>query len=58
MPISKYDKFYGSKKGSATKALESMKEQYGPDRGTRVFYALANKRRSEGKVKSKFDPAD
>ena len=58
MPISKYDKFYGSKKGSATKALDQMRERYGPEKGTRVFYALANKKRSEGKVKSKYDPAD
>ncbi len=52
MPIRKYDALYGGR-GSASKALESMKEQYGDKKGTSVFYALANKRRAAS-PKSKY----
>jgi len=44
MPISKYDRIFGGK-GSAAKALASMKKQYGPEKGRRIFYATINKRR-------------
>lgn len=34
---------------SGTKVLASMKEQYGTEKGERVFYATANKRSGVGK---------
>ncbi len=48
MPISKYDKHYGGKAGSAAKAKRSMEQQYGKDKGEEVFYATANKRKRRG----------
>lgn len=45
MPIEKYDRYFGGKRGSASKALEAMQRQYGDKRGESVFYALVNKRR-------------
>lgn len=57
MPVSKYDKYYGSKKGSASKALNAMREQYGDKKGTSVFYALANKRRAN-RPKSRYEGED
>ena len=47
MPISRYDRFYGGKKGSASKALSSMRERYGEKRGTSIFYAMMNARKNE-----------
>jgi predicted RNA-binding protein YlqC (UPF0109 family) len=44
MPISRYDPKFG-KKGSAAKALQAMIRKYGREKGKRVFYATANKRR-------------
>jgi hypothetical protein len=49
MPISRYDPAYGGKKGAASKALTAMKSQYGEKRGTSVFYATLNKKKSEGR---------
>ena len=43
MPLSKH---YG---GSGAKVMANMKEQYGEEKGERVFYATENKRKkSEG----------
>lgn len=36
-------------RGGAKKALSSMKKQYGAKKGTRVFYAMANKYGKRGK---------
>ncbi len=47
MPISKYNKAFGGKAGSAAKAKEAMREEYGSEKGERVFYASKNK----GKIK-------
>ncbi len=44
MPLSKYDKAFGGKRGSAAKAHKSMVAQYGKEKGERVFYATKNKR--------------
>jgi hypothetical protein len=44
MPLSKYDRYFGGKKGGATKAHAAMLEQYGSKKGEQVFYALKNKR--------------
>lgn len=44
MPISNYNRFYGSKPGGAQKALSSMQSEYGAKKGKSVFYATANKR--------------
>jgi hypothetical protein len=43
MPLSKYDAQFGGK-GGAAKAHRAMVEQYGADKGERVFYATKNKR--------------
>lgn len=43
MPLSKYNKAFGGKKGSATKAYRAMRKQYGAKRGEEVFYATKNK---------------
>jgi hypothetical protein len=45
MPLSKYNAAFGGKKGSAAKAMTAMREQYGEEKGTQVFYATKNKRR-------------
>lgn len=47
MPISKYNKFFGGKKGSAMKAKSAMAEQYGAEKGEKVFYATKNKRKKK-----------
>jgi hypothetical protein len=44
MPIKRYDRYYG---GNAAKALKAMAKQYGPEKGRRVFYATANKRKKD-----------
>lgn len=49
MPMSKYNKFFGGKKGSAAKAKKAMAEEYGEEKGEKVFYALKNKRKGKGK---------
>jgi hypothetical protein len=50
MPISKYDRYFGSKKGSAQKAKSAMAEEYGADKGEKVFYATKNKRKGRKTV--------
>ena len=47
MPIAKYNPQFGGKPGSAAKALEAMQTEYGPEKGTSVFYALKNKRKKQ-----------
>ena len=49
MPLAKYNKAFGGKPGSASKAHASMVEQYGPVKGERVFYATMNKRKGQKK---------
>lgn len=39
MPLSKYFK------GKGEKVMKNMKEQYGSERGERIFYATANKKK-------------
>ena len=51
MPIAKYDKFFGGKKGAAGKAKRAMADQYGPEKGEQVFYATKNKKKSTGGFK-------
>lgn len=46
MPLSKYDKEFGGKKGSAAKAHAAMVKEYGEEKGERVFYATKNKRKA------------
>jgi hypothetical protein len=45
MPLSRYNKAFGGKKGSAEEAHAAMVEKYGKERGEEVFYATINKRR-------------
>ncbi len=49
MPIAKYDKYFGGKKGSALKAKRAMAKHYGADKGEEVFYATKNKKKSARK---------
>lgn len=44
MPISRYNKAFGGKKGSAQEAHDAMVKQYGQKKGESIFYALVNKR--------------
>lgn len=43
MPISKYNKYFGGKEGSAAKAKSAMQQEYGEKKGESVFYATKNK---------------
>lgn len=45
MPLSKYNKEFGGKKGSASKAHAAMRKEYGVSKGEHVFYATKNKRK-------------
>lgn len=49
MPIGKYDKEFGGKKGSAQKAKTAMEKEYGEEKGEQVFYATKNKNKGKGK---------
>lgn len=42
--ISRYNKYFGGGRGSAKKALDSMKKTYGPKKGETVFHATVAKR--------------
>lgn len=46
MPLSKYNKEFGGKPGSAAKAKKAMLKEYGAEKGEKVFYATKNKRKS------------
>ena len=45
MPLSKYNKAFGGKPGSAEKAHAAMISEYGAKKGERVFYATKNKKK-------------
>ena len=45
MPLSKYNAEFGGKQGSAEKAHAAMIDQYGKEKGEKVFYATKNKRK-------------
>ena len=47
MPIKKYFKGHG------TEVMSDMKKRYGSEKGERVFYATANKKKMAPKSKSK-----
>jgi hypothetical protein len=47
MPIARYNKYVGGKRGSAQETLSSMISQYGEEKGKRVFYALMAKRKKK-----------
>ncbi len=49
MPMSKYNSYFGGKPGAASKAMEAMQKEYGPDKGEHIFYALKNKRKKMGR---------
>jgi hypothetical protein len=46
MPLSRYNRSFGGKKGSAAKAHAAMVEHYCEKKGNEVFYASANKGKS------------
>lgn len=47
MPLGKYDAAFGGGSGSAASARSAMRNQYGSDKGDRVFYASVNKRKKK-----------
>ena len=47
MPISKYFS------GGGEKVMKNLKSEYGDEKGTSVFYALANKRKKNRGMSSK-----
>jgi hypothetical protein len=47
VPIARYNKYVGGKRGAAQETLSSMISQYGEEKGKRVFYALMNKRKKK-----------
>jgi hypothetical protein len=47
MPVSKYNRYFGGKRGAAQETLSAMISRYGRDEGTRVFYATKNKRKKK-----------
>ena len=48
MPLSKYNKEFGGKKGAASKAHAAMVKEYGAKKGEQVFYATKNKHKGGG----------
>ena len=52
MPVSRYNEFFGGKRGSAAKARKRMHESYGREDGEHVFRAvIAKKRKRKGKAR-------
>ena len=49
MPLSHYDRFFGGERGSADKALDSMRKTYGRKEGEHVFYAKIAKAKRKTK---------
>lgn len=49
MPLSRYDRFFGGRKGSAAKAHAAMVAQYGEKKAEEVFYATKNRNARKGK---------
>lgn len=47
MPLSRYNREFGGKPGSAAKAHSAMVSEYGPKKGESVFYATKNKRKKQ-----------
>jgi hypothetical protein len=47
MPVSKYNRYFSGKRGSAQETLSSMIAQYGEKKGRAVFYATVNKRKKK-----------
>ncbi len=53
-PLSRYNKEFGGKKGSAAKAQKAMSKTYkNPKKADEVFYALVNKKKGARKGKGK-----
>lgn len=49
MPLSKYNAYFGGKKGSAAKAHAAMVKEYGSKKGESIFYATKNARKKQGR---------
>lgn len=47
MPVSKYNRYFGNKRGAAQETLSEMISRYGQKEGTRIFYATKNKRKKK-----------
>lgn len=53
MPDKNYNKYFGGKKGSASKAKKAMRKQYGKKKGESIFYAKVNKIKGSKKKRKK-----
>jgi hypothetical protein len=49
MPLEKYDKYFGGKKGNAEQAAKALRKEYGAQKARQVFYAIVNKRKRQRK---------
>ena len=58
MPLSKYNKEFGGKPGSAEKAHAAMVKEYGAKKGEQVFYAVKNKHKGGGTFEPEGSTAD
>lgn len=45
MAIRDYNRYFGNKRGAGAEVKRAMEAQYGKQKGDRIFYALANKRK-------------
>jgi hypothetical protein len=53
VPLERYDKHFGGRRGAAAEALASMKKTYGAKNGEHVFYASIAKREHRAKARRK-----
>lgn len=49
MPLFRYDKHFGGKRGAAQDLLTKLKRTYGPKQGEQVFYGMVAKRERRAK---------
>lgn len=49
MPLSRYDKYFGGKRGAAEEARSAMKRTYGSKDGEHVFWARVAKAKRRSK---------
>lgn len=54
MPLERYDKFFGGKRGAAAETLAKMKKTYGPKEGQTVFDATVTKRKRKATTRPRF----
>jgi hypothetical protein len=47
LPVAKYNRYFGNKRGAAQETLSAMIARYGKEEGTRIFYATKNARKKK-----------